>query len=254
MPAKHPTKSRSTSGHSSGPWNRRLKELAAFKKKHGHCRVPPEFGHGGSLARWVAAHRHSRRKGTLSAERVRSLDALGFSWDVAKESRWDAKYQALAAYWRTHGHCRVPAATGDCPGLARWVSVQRHARRAGTLSAERVRRLDELDFVWDGWEEQWSKMYAALVRYQKSHGECDVPRDWRRNPKLADWVARQRKFNRRGTLPPHRRRLLEALGFRFSFQEPAGKGKAKSRPGSATVFGPIGGSRRLIVVGGYMPR
>jgi hypothetical protein len=233
----------------SGPWNRHLEELAAFKKEHGHCRVPVAFKACPSLARWVVAQRYARRKGRLSAERIRRLDKLGFAWDVMKQERWEAKYEALAAYRRAHGHCRVPVATGECPSLAHWVSMQRHSRRAGTLSTERIRRLDKLDFVWDGWEEQWERMFAALVRYKESHGNCDVPRGWRRNPKLADWAARQRKFNRRGTLSPDRKKRLEALG--FGAQEAVDKSRAKSRPSSQTTFGPIGGSRRMVVVGAF---
>jgi hypothetical protein len=229
-----------------------LEELAAFKKRHGHCRVPVASKDCSSLARWVVAQRYARRKGKLSAERVQRLDKLGFSWDVMKQERWETKYKALAAYRRAYGHCRVPVADRDCPSLAHWVSMQRHARRAGTLSAERVRKLDKLDFVWDGWEEQWTRMLGALVGYKKSHGDCDVRRDWRRNPGLADWVARQRRSDGRGTLPPERKKRLDALGFRFDSQDVVYKSRAKSRPRSATTFGPIGGGRRMIVVGAYL--
>jgi hypothetical protein len=232
-----------------------LEELALFKKKHGHCRVADSADDFPGLARWVVAQRYSRRQGKLCAEGVRRLNELGFSWDVAKQERWEAQYAALAAYRRAHGHCRVPLATRDNRGLAHWVSMQRHARRAGTLSAERVRKLDKLHFVWDGWAEQWEGMFAALVKYRKSHGNCDVPRGWWRDPKLADWVARQRKFARRGTLPCDRKKRLAALGFVFALQEAkaAGKRKAKSQPSSGTIFGPIGGGRRMLVVGTYVP-
>ncbi|MGA2254201.1 MAG: helicase associated domain-containing protein, partial [Thermoguttaceae bacterium] len=193
---------RSASDPRSNNWKRRLEELAAFKKKHGHCRVSTLSKDHASLAHWVAAQRHARHVGKLSAEQVQRLDELAFSWNVRDEldrAAWEAMYQKLAAYQRAHGHCRVPT-TKKCSRLRQWVVRQRVARRKRKLSADQARKLRQLNFVWDQQEEQWKRMLASLLKYKKSHGNCDVPGGWPRNPKLAAWVNRQRKCCRRGTL------------------------------------------------------
>ena len=59
----------------STPWDERVNELTKYKSNHGDCNVPESQG---SLGIWVANQR--QRKGKLSEERVRKLDALGFSW------------------------------------------------------------------------------------------------------------------------------------------------------------------------------
>ena len=63
---------------------------------------------------------------------------------------WESMYAALVEYKRAYGHCRVPAVSKDMPdctiGSTRCVDI----RRQGKLSEDRIRRLTELGFVWDG--------------------------------------------------------------------------------------------------------
>ena len=58
-------------------WDERFKELTKYKAEHGDCTIPVTQG---SLGGWVGHQRHAYKKGKLSEERVRKLDALGFSW------------------------------------------------------------------------------------------------------------------------------------------------------------------------------
>ena len=156
MPTRHSTKparslatrqagklprSRATPGLRNREWLRRLKELAAFKKKHGHCSVPSR--ESSNLSQWAGRQRVAKRTGKLSAERVRRLDELGFPWDAQdqlaqlEQATWESMYNALAAYRRRHGHSEVPSE--ESVGLSRWVRMQRVAKRTGRLSAERIR-------------------------------------------------------------------------------------------------------------------
>jgi len=63
-------------------WERRLKELEAFKKEHGHCRVSTLSKDHARLGRWVNTMRGYRRQGKLSEERIRRLNQLGFVWNL----------------------------------------------------------------------------------------------------------------------------------------------------------------------------
>jgi len=245
---------RSVSVPRSDTWRQRLEELAAFKKEHGHCCVSTLDKKHATLGYWVRTQRGRRRRGRLSQEQIGVLDELEFFWDGRRERnkvKWESMYRALAAYQRAHGHCQVPFSITDDFRLAHWAFMQRHARREGQLSAERVRRLDELGFPWDVQgegeqmeqakrESKWEKMLAVLVKYKIAHGNCDVPATWPPNPRLATWVSKQRACNTKGTLPSNRRKRLEVLGFRFSDEGIVRKSKEKPR----TRSGPIGSSRR----------
>lgn len=59
-------------------WERMFKELSQFHKKKGHCNVPRYWQQSPGLGGWTLRQRY--RKETLSSERIRKLDALGFRW------------------------------------------------------------------------------------------------------------------------------------------------------------------------------
>ena len=217
-------------------WKRRLKELAAFKKKFGNCWVSTLDEKHRSLGYWVRTQRSRKKKGKLTEEQIRLLNELDFSWSFPKSTlrstrkhkakrmnqaelerlnraRWESWYKALLAYRRAHGDCRVPISPKERADLGSWVSSQRHLRREGKLSKDRLRRLDKVGFVWDLWIDKWEQMYAALVEYKKVHGTCMVPSS--KNPQLHNWVATQRSYHRRRLLSPERRQRLTAIGFQW---------------------------------------
>jgi DNA-binding CsgD family transcriptional regulator len=215
-------------------WQPMFAALVEYKKVHGNCSVSMLDKKHRTLGCWVQTQRSKKKKGTLTQEQIRLLNELGFSWCFPKSTsqsarkreakrelershraRWESHYNALAAYQRAHGHCLVPISPKERSDLKSWVSWQRVLRRKGKLSEDRVRRLDKLGFVWNPSEDQWERMLAALLEYQKVHGNCNVPFDWSENPQLGNWVVTQRNYHRKGLLRPERRERLAAIGFRW---------------------------------------
>lgn len=60
-------------------WNELFGELANYKAMHGHCNVPQSQG---ALGNWVHNQRTCRRGNTLSKEKIKKLNDLGFDWRV----------------------------------------------------------------------------------------------------------------------------------------------------------------------------
>ena len=56
--------------------------------------------------------------------------------------------QELIVFKKLYGHCNVMQNWVDNPKLGKWVSGQRQAKRQGQLSAEQIKRLQELGFRW----------------------------------------------------------------------------------------------------------
>jgi len=90
----------------------------------------------------VQTQRAERGKNRLSTERVWKLNELGFVWSTT----WEERLDELARYKDEHGDCSVPSKSYG--PLGHWVTSQRTARRKGKLSEERVKKLDDLGFVW----------------------------------------------------------------------------------------------------------
>lgn len=61
-----------------GVWEKRIKQLRAFARAYGHCCVPTKNQQG--LGGWAAYIQRLRRQNSLSLDKVRQLDELGFAW------------------------------------------------------------------------------------------------------------------------------------------------------------------------------
>jgi hypothetical protein len=69
------------------------------------------------------------------------------------------------------------------------------------------------DTHWDDW-------LAKLTVYKTDHHDCNVPKGWAENPRLASWVSKQRRLKRKmdrgeqsDAMTAEQVAKLEALGF-----------------------------------------
>ena len=205
-------------------WDERFQQLQAYKDRFGHCDVPARWADNQLLATWV--HNQRARRGTLSAERIRRLESIGFVWQATgrvsypSEARWDASYEQLADFKKRFGHCDLPGKWAENQPLARWVQTQRECHSRGKLSAERIRWLEAIGFAWHGRgrlaysaEARWDAYCEQLADFKKRFGHCTVPTQWAENRPLAHWMHNQRSYYRQGKLSAERIRRLEAIGF-----------------------------------------
>lgn len=118
-------------------WEDKFQKLKEFQELHGHCKVPLKLDR--QLNSWVDAQRQANKQGRLSEERIKKLESLGVQWIVKS---WESKFKKLKEFKERHGHCNVPLHTEK--QLYRWVVDQRRAHKRGKLSAERVKKLEEL--------------------------------------------------------------------------------------------------------------
>jgi DNA-binding NarL/FixJ family response regulator len=68
-------------------WESQYSDLVKFQKVYGHCRVSTLSKTHAALGNWVRTQRVKQRQGKLSAERIRRLDLLGFTWDMPMPRR-----------------------------------------------------------------------------------------------------------------------------------------------------------------------
>ena len=122
--------------------------LAEYKRVHGDCCVPYDWPDNPRLAAWISWQRHVRKANRMEQDCIEQLDKLGFVWDHL-EYRWEAQYSALAKFRKEYGHCRVSTLSETHAALGNWVHTQRQRKKQDKLSAERIRRLNMLGFIWD---------------------------------------------------------------------------------------------------------
>lgn len=63
--------------------------------------------------------RQSGQRSTITEERIRALDQVGFVWD-SHAAVWIERLEELKQYKEVHGHCNVPSRYGANHQLAIW--------------------------------------------------------------------------------------------------------------------------------------
>ena len=191
-------------------WERRFTELKLYVSKHGHANVPSTFRENDGLSRWVIKQRQRWREGLLEEDRCDRLFKVGFIFDPQKEE-WDAMFNAISKFFETHNHFIVPRDTENNKRLAIWATRQRKLYKENKLEKERVKRLSAIEFVWDKAEVFWEDRFSELVKFKEKTGHCRVPRDYKENPSLGNWVKNLKRLGQ--DMPRDRCDRLSRLGF-----------------------------------------
>ncbi|KAL3776209.1 hypothetical protein ACHAWO_008736 [Cyclotella atomus] len=161
-----------------------------YIKEHDNALVPKNHKtkDGVSLGAWVLKIRRDfeDKNKNLSPQRIQMLNDVGFVWELSYE------WSNLLLHFNKHGDALVPVDYKDNPSLGNWVDVQRREFKAGNRSKERIQLLNKVKFVWHPCEDQWLERYKELVQYFSEHGNALVPRGYKKNPELGNWVNEQR--------------------------------------------------------------
>jgi len=145
--------------YQSGQWYEKFAELCEYKKQNGHCLVPHTSSENLPLARWVKRQRYQYKlmrddkPSTMTVERARSLEDIGFCWD-SQSAAWDERLNELACFGNDFGHVNVPSNFAGNPQLATWVKCQRRQYKLhkegkpSNITDERIAHLERLGFEW----------------------------------------------------------------------------------------------------------
>jgi hypothetical protein len=192
-------------------WEDMFSILEAFKKERGHCHVPANWKLNLQLGRWVAMQRYRHKMGELQKSLVARLDQIGFVWAPA-DKVWIEMFQRLLKYKKKHGDCDVPSSCPADPNLANWVANQRHRKKMGTLSAERVKKLTEVGFVWAVYGKNRSEKSSLSKRKDVVASVKVEPK----NPeRLYQVCGEYIQYNGLGPIPPKLDKYIQMHGGAF---------------------------------------
>ena len=133
------------SGDDDRQWQSRFSELESYNSEHGDCHVGHREGDPKVLKRWCKKQRDERKEGTLDADKVGQLTALGFEWDdeMAEWLRW------FNEFTKTQDEIDSNLTKPEHFYLINWMSVQRIAQKSKVLSPEREAMLVEVGFNFE---------------------------------------------------------------------------------------------------------
>lgn len=211
----------SDSGQSFAQWVRLLEQ---YRDEHGDCAVPGRYvtEKGENLGNWCSNIRSRYRRGLLPKEREDILNRIGFVWETFG-LYWEEGFRHAKEYFDAHGDLKVPKRYRSDDGfrLGLWIATQRSVRKGsapGSLTEEKIARLDAIGMVWAGQKnDRFDRYLQAFQSYRKTYPDAVIPFSYTDGDgmQLGQWAARMNRQNRAGTLPEDKRGQLMAAGFPF---------------------------------------
>lgn len=183
-------------------WEERVLELIQFKLRKTHCNVPAKWKPNPDLADWVWRQRAQYRlyrqnqPSSLNATRITKLADLGFEF-VALDHNGLPMNEIDSKLYSSQEIIKIQPVAKKSP------------KRKGTPKSRFK-------------EGKWLESLAKVVKYKEDTGNCNVPRKWKKDPTLGEWVHFQRRqfrlrqLNRRNHMTDERIRKLEAVGFEWT--------------------------------------
>mmetsp|Transcript_30895 Transcript_30895/g.51048 ORF Transcript_30895/g.51048 Transcript_30895/m.51048 type:complete len:554 (-) Transcript_30895:339-2000(-) len=179
-------------------WAERYAELLAFRKGHGHCRVPVNTRFG----RWVGHLRAAKKKiqkekeandgertntesSLLTDERIKLLNDCDFEWELRVTApTWENRFEQLKKYKEENGDTRVPRAWKPDPSLGEWVHSQRgdYRNKKACIQGLRTELFESIGFEWTPHRHQGTPMklfeerFKDLVEYRRKRGHANIPK------------------------------------------------------------------------------
>lgn len=134
---------------------------------------------------------------------------------------WEVMYRRLQEFKGIHGHMVVGGRKGELGQLSRWIQEQRRAFHNGKLNPTRIDKLNKINFDWKSENRKaekdldkiWYRNYEKLKEYFNQNGHSDIPRTYKEDNALKNWVVQQRVKFKKGKLASWKIEELKKLNF-----------------------------------------
>lgn len=229
-------------------WEDMYQQLAQYKQKHGHTRVPRKYKENPKLGTWTSQRRsdyrsfmNSNRKVKVEhKEKIMLLKQLGLFDDIKDGEqkrnyiKWDEMLDQLKDYKEKYGRFKkVPVVCEENPKLGKWVHntkanykrfVITNGKEGGDLvQMERLENvglfLDEDTIESESEQKNWDDMLKQLEDHKEKYGCLKVLHTTKENDaQLEQWVktcrsAYKKFLNTKGKAGnPVRMRRLQNIG------------------------------------------
>jgi superfamily II DNA or RNA helicase len=205
-------------------WERGIEELKLYLNKNQSSIILQKYtsNSGFSLGSWISDQRKKYAKKIIPKYQEIQLSALNIIWNE-NEHQWFEMYELLKDYKKEYDVFIIKGTykTKEGINLGQWASDQKKAYNKGTISADKLKLLNDLDFIWSADQYYWDQGLLELINYQKQHNTCLVWQYYETDKgfKLGSWVSERRKAFSKGRLTKDKINQLNELGFAWNKYE-----------------------------------
>ncbi len=141
-------------------------------------------------------------------DKIQSIFSESIQTILVRETsdNWYERYGALKEYINLNN--KMPSSKDS--SLGSWINTQRQEYKKKILVKERIKLLEDINFIWDPFEETWFEKYKVIKEYYRKNGHANIPN---KDTVLSDWIALQRKYYKNNKLSQKYIQLLEDINF-----------------------------------------
>ena len=137
---------------------------------------------GYRLGSWISNCKTKYRNGKLPKKHIIHFEQLGVQ--LEKPEPWEERYQEVKAYLEKNNTTYIPQGTYGESGydLFSWVNDQHRAYKKGKLSAEQMKKLDEIGYPFlkdkkakqEQRKKKWFETAVIVMEYVQSHSPDEL--------------------------------------------------------------------------------
>ena len=187
----------------SDAWEIGYRHAIEYYAKNANLNVPVEYvcEDNYNLGKWLSNQKvhynNPNNYRALSNEQIKRLKDLGIIWNCESVS-WETAFNYAVEYSKEHGTLQMPCQYKNRDGfcLGNWIRAQRKKKIAGTLSAERIKRLESIGMDWISKRaREWEIHFENSKIYFEQHGNLNMPTSFVDDTgfNLGSWVRRMEK-------------------------------------------------------------
>ena len=166
-------------------WNLYFKELEEYLKQNNN--IFPKQNDNAKLYKWCSQQRVFYSKNQLSAERVKLLESINFSWSV-NDDAWNEKYLKLVDFRKNNpDHWpKFRNTTGEEHSLAIWMMHIDKEYKEERLKQDRYEKLLSIDYQFE--DRNWYEIYD---KHKKIIDELGHLPSYSENVNIYNWLRNQ---------------------------------------------------------------
>ena len=226
------------------PWEMRFAEFQQYYLNNQTFFIPSDDKELLPLLSWVRYQRILYKEDKLENDKLEKFKELGYSFELDFRGRkgndensikddWFTRLSQLQEYFKETGTFFIKGNDKDNSDLLQWLRYQRILKKQEKLTTEQLEALSNIGYSFgikyygQGREQKqkiekpeiernsWDSNYLRLLNFKMKVGNCNVPRDYKDDKPLANFVVRQRAYYKQGKLNNDQINKLEFLGFEW---------------------------------------
>ena len=205
-------------------FERGFNETVKYKRLFGNANTPSQYitPEGFPLGKWQVGKRRAYKNNKLSQDIINRFKKIGFTWYRLDEA-FEYGFNETLKYKKLFGTPNAPNKyiTPEGFPLGQWQSGKRSSYKRNKLPQDKIRRFEEIGFVWDRIDEALEKAFNELLKYKVLFGHPNVPINYL-TPEgfpLGHWLSFKRKCYRNNKIPKEIKKRLDDVGVIVDFDD-----------------------------------